>query len=83
MSNSKCQINGNHIKPCMALVRSLEVNAENSRRKGLLHYKIWNEDLTRGPDIVMLRSGEFSRTPIRVSFCPFCGESLKTWESKK
>lgn len=30
----------------------------------------------------MLRSGEFSKSPIRVSFCPFCGESLKTWEAE-
>ncbi|MEB0968291.1 hypothetical protein VC899_24415 [Citrobacter braakii] len=82
MSNSKCAVNSNQFLACSALARSLEQNAENTQRKGLLHYKIWNEDLTRGPDVVMLRSGEFSRTPIRVSFCPFCGESLKTWESQ-
>ncbi len=82
MSESKCQINGNKIEPCAALTQSLEHDAEYTTRKGLLIYKIWNESLTRGPDLVMLRSGEFSKLPVRVSFCPFCGESLKTWENR-
>ncbi|MDX5598867.1 hypothetical protein J5I70_10365, partial [Escherichia coli] len=77
MSESKCQVNGNKIEPCAALAKSLERDAEYTMRKGLLIYKIWNESLTRGPDFVMLRSGEFSKLPVRVSFCPFCGESLK------
>lgn len=82
VSESKCQINGNKIEPCAALAKSLEHDAEYTARKGLLIYKIWNESLTRGPDLVMLRSGEFSKSPVRVSFCPFCGESLKTWENR-
>lgn len=82
MSESKCQINGNKIEPCTALAKSLEHDAEYTTRKGLLIYKIWNESLTRGPDLVMLCSGEFSKLPVRVSFCPFCGESLKTWENR-
>lgn len=82
MSEPKCQINGNKIEPCAALAKSLEHDAEYTTRKGLLIYKIWNESLTRGPDLVMLRSGEFSKLPVRVSFCPFCGESLKTWEAE-
>ena len=82
MSESKCQVNGNKIEPCAALAKSLERDAEYTMRKGLLIYKIWNESLTRGPDFVMLRSGEFSKLPVRVSFCPFCGERLKTWENR-
>ncbi|WP_139489741.1 hypothetical protein, partial [Escherichia coli] len=69
MSESKCQVNGNKIEPCAALAKSLERDAEYTMRKGLLIYKIWNESLTRGPDFVMLRSGEFSKLPVRVSFC--------------
>ena len=80
MSESKCQVNGNKIEPCAALAKSLEHDAEYTTRKGLLIYKSWNENLTCGSDFVMLRSGEFSKLPVRVSFCPFCGESLKTWE---
>ncbi|EEV8233704.1 hypothetical protein EH175_26315, partial [Escherichia coli] len=68
MSESKCQVNGNKIEPCAALAKSLERDAEYTMRKGLLIYKIWNESLTRGPDFVMLRSGEFSKLPVRVSF---------------
>ncbi|EGJ2280085.1 hypothetical protein ABCU54_001741 [Escherichia coli] len=82
MSESKCQVNGNQIEPCAALTKALEHDAEYTMRKGLLIYKIWNENLTRAPDLVMLRSGEFSKSPIRVSFCPFCGESLKTWKKE-
>ncbi|AXD05104.1 hypothetical protein JO04_12250 [Salmonella enterica subsp. enterica serovar Give] len=82
MSESKCLVNGSQIEPCAALARSLEYDAAYSTRKGLLIYEIWNESLTRGPDFVMLRSGEFSKSPIRVSFCPFCGESLKTWRNE-
>ncbi|MBA1026791.1 hypothetical protein H0O36_26510, partial [Escherichia coli] len=82
MGKSKCQFYGNKIEPCAALARSLEHDAEYATRKGLLIYKIWNESLTRGPDLVMLRSGEFSKLPVRVSFCPFCGESLKTWKKE-
>ena len=80
MSESKCQVNGNQIQPWAALAKALEHDAEYTTRKGLLIYKIWNENLTRDPDLVMLRSGEFFKSPVRVSFCPFCGESLKTWE---
>lgn len=82
MGKSKCQVYGNKIEPCTTLAKSLEHDAEYTMRKGLLIYKIWNESLTRGPDLVMLRSGEFSKLPVRVSFCPFCGESLKTWENR-
>ncbi|EKQ3376752.1 hypothetical protein [Escherichia coli] len=82
MSESKCQVNGNQIEPCAALAKALEHDAEYTMRKGLLIYKIWNENLTRAPDLVMLRSGKFSKSPIRVSFCPFCGESLKTWKKE-
>ncbi|EFN9662272.1 hypothetical protein JQY57_RS25665 [Escherichia coli] len=82
MSESKCQVNGNQIEPCAALAKALEHDAEYTMRKGLLIYKIWNENLTRAPDLVMLRSGEFSKSPIRVSFCPFCGENLKTWKKE-
>ncbi len=82
MSESKCQVNGNQIESCAALAKALEHDAEYTMRKGLLIYKIWNENLTRAPDLVMLRSGEFSKSPIRVSFCPFCGENLKTWKKE-
>lgn len=82
MSESKCQINGNKIEPCAALVQSLEHDAEYTTRKGLLKFKIYNHELIHSQDLIMLRSGEFSKSPIRVSFCPFCGESLKTWEAE-
>ncbi|GDR48632.1 hypothetical protein HEO23_008985 [Escherichia coli] len=57
MGKSKCQVYGNKIEPCTALANSLEHDAEYTTRKGLLIYKIWNENLTRDPDLVMLRSG--------------------------
>lgn len=82
MSESKCRVNGNQIEPCAVLAKALEHDAEYTTRKGLLIYKIWNENLTRNHDLVMLRSGEFSKSPVRVSFCPFCDESLKTWENR-
>ncbi|EON2338350.1 hypothetical protein ACLLKL_001304 [Escherichia coli] len=82
MSESKCQINGNKIEPCAALAQSLERAAEYTTRKGLLIYKIYNHELIHSQDLIMLRSGEFSKSSIRVSFCPFCGESLKTWEAE-
>ncbi|EHR9321996.1 hypothetical protein P3H51_004732, partial [Escherichia coli] len=56
MGKSKCQVYGNKIEPCTALANSLEHDAEYTTRKGLLIYKIWNENLTRDPDLVMLRS---------------------------
>ncbi|MEG9372458.1 hypothetical protein [Escherichia coli] len=65
-----------------ALAQSLEQDAEYTTRKGLLKYKIYNHELIHSQDLIMLRSGEFSKSPIRVSFCPFCGESLKTWEAE-
>ncbi|WP_252494844.1 hypothetical protein [Escherichia coli] len=70
------------ISQCAALAQSLEHDAEYTTRKGLLKYKIYNHELIHSRDLIMLRSGEFSKSPIRVSFCPFCGESLKTWEAE-
>ncbi|EFH4087014.1 hypothetical protein F9491_02445 [Escherichia coli] len=67
---------------CAALAQSLEQDAEYTTRKGLLKYKVYNHELIHSQDLIMLRSGEFSKSPIRVSFCPFCGESLKTWEAE-
>ncbi|ENB8051376.1 hypothetical protein ABIW12_004960, partial [Escherichia coli] len=54
MSESKCQVNSNQIEPCAVLAKALEHDAEYTTRKGLLIYKIWNENLTRDPDLVML-----------------------------
>lgn len=82
MGKSKCLVYGNKIEPCTALAKSLEHDAEYTTRKGLLKYKIYNHELIHSQDLIMLRSGEFSKSPIRVSFCPFCGESLKTWEAE-
>ncbi|EGO8916651.1 hypothetical protein D6I85_27850 [Escherichia coli] len=82
MGKSKCLVYGNKIEPCAALAQSLEHDAEYTTRKGLLKYKIYNHELIYSQDLIMLRSGEFSKSPIRVSFCPFCGESLKTWEAE-
>ncbi|HDK0785712.1 TPA: hypothetical protein PRU61_002815 [Escherichia coli] len=75
-------INDKKIEPCAALAQSLEQDAEYTTRKGLLKYKIYNHELIHSQDLIMLRSGELSKSPIRVSFCPFCGESLKTWEAE-
>lgn len=63
MSESKCQINGNKIEPCAALAQSLEHDAEYTTRKGLLKYKIYNHELIHSQDLIMLRSGEFSKSP--------------------
>lgn len=79
---STCLINGRKIEPCAALAQSLEQDAEYTTRKGLLKYKVYNHELIHSQDLIMLRSGEFSKSPIRVSFCPFCGESLKTWKKE-
>lgn len=66
MSESKCQINGNKIEPCAALAQSLEHDAEYTTRKGLLKYKIYNHELIHSQDLIMLRSGEFSKSPSRI-----------------
>ncbi|EPX1383861.1 hypothetical protein ACWWTW_004176 [Escherichia coli] len=72
MSESKCQINGNKIEPCAALAQFLEHDAEYTTRKGLLKYKIYNHELIHSQDLIMLRSGEFSKSPIRLALLMHC-----------
>lgn len=76
-----CKIEGNHISLCEALSKSLEYGNPTPRSKGAFLPERMNiRTGERGTDIVQLHSGNYVGRGIAMCYCPFCGESLKTWE---
>lgn len=83
MSNSKCQVNGNQITPCVVLGKALEYRNPSLKSKGIFIPERVNINTgERGTDIAQIHSGQYVGRGAAMFFCPFCGESLKTWESQ-
>ncbi|MFL9146590.1 hypothetical protein AB9F00_22330 [Escherichia coli] len=81
MSESKCQINGNQIEPCAALSKSLEYGNPTFKSKGIFIPERVNINTGEsGLDIAQIHSGQYIGCGVAMCFCPFCGESLKTWK---
>lgn len=84
MSNSKCQVNGNQITPCKVLAKALECGNPTSKSKGVFIPERVNINTGEsGTDIGQIHSGQYVGRGVAMNYCPFCGESLKTWEETK
>ncbi|MGK4889032.1 hypothetical protein ACSMCY_04760 [Salmonella enterica] len=83
MSGSKCRVNGKHLEICDVLSNALSGSSPTAKSKGLfLPYRVNIKTGEKGTDIVQLHSGKFVGSGVALNFCPFCGESLKTWEGE-
>ncbi|AHE73442.1 hypothetical protein M942_22805 [Enterobacter ludwigii] len=82
MSTEKCRVEGNKIVTrCGLLLRSLEYGNPTPRSKGLfIPMRVNTETGDPGTDLAQLHSGAFVGGGVVLNFCPFCGESLNTWE---
>ncbi|HFV9305649.1 hypothetical protein N5C51_27690 [Citrobacter freundii] len=77
----KCTVNGKHITPCELLGKALEYGNPTQKSKGaFLPERVSMATGLRGMDIAQLHSGHYVGRGMAMNFCPFCGESLKTWE---
>lgn len=77
----KCELNGKQISRCELLAKALEYGNPSSRQKGaFIPERVNIETGEPGADIAQLHSGAYVGRGIAMNFCPFCGESLKTWE---
>ncbi|EOG8296004.1 ead/Ea22-like family protein [Salmonella enterica subsp. enterica serovar Bredeney] len=84
MSESKCRVNGKHLEICDVLSNALSGSSPTAKSKGLfLPYRVNIKTGEKGTDIVQLHSGKFVGSGVALNFCPFCGESLKTWEGRQ
>ncbi|MXF06717.1 hypothetical protein [Escherichia coli] len=80
MSQSKCRVNGKFLEVCDTLRDALAGSSPTAKSKGLfLPYRVNMRTGEQGTDIVQLHSGKFVGRGIALYFCPFCGESIKTW----
>lgn len=81
MSESKCQVYGKKIEPCAALAKALEYGNPAFKSKGIFIPERVNINTGEpGLDIAQIHSGRYVGRGVAMYFCPFCGESLKTWE---
>ncbi|MEP8847668.1 hypothetical protein ABKV87_20605 [Enterobacter hormaechei] len=77
----KCAVIGKHITPCELLGKALEYGNPTKKSKGaFLPERVSMATGLRGMDIAQLHSGHYVGRGMAMNFCPFCGESLKTWE---
>ena len=83
MSELKCRINGNQIEPCAVLAKALEYGNRAFKSKGIFIPERVNINTSEpGLDIAQIHSGQYVGRGVAMCFCPFCGESLKTWEKE-
>lgn len=83
MINDKCRLSGKRISYCQNLGRALEYGNPQRRSKGIfIPERVNIKNGERGTDIAQIHSGEFVGNGIAMIFCPFCGESLKTWSKE-
>lgn len=81
MISNKCCITGNKISPCDTLDRAIEYGNPGAKSKGLfVPERVNTKTGEPGTDIAQMHSGAFVGAGAALYFCPFCGESLKTWE---
>ena len=82
MSTEKCRVESDKIVTrCEPLLRSLEYGNPTPRSKGLfIPERVNIKTGEPGVDLAQLHSGAFVGAGFALNFCPFCGESLKTWE---
>ena len=77
----KCKLDGNRISRCDLLSKSLEYGNPTFKSKGaFIPERVNIKTGQPGTDLAQLHSGQFVGRGIAMNFCPFCGESLKTWE---
>lgn len=82
MSKSKCRVNGKYLEICDVLSNALAGSSPGAKSKGLyLPYRVNIKTGEKGTDIVQLHSGKYVGRGVALTFCPFCGESIKTWEA--
>jgi hypothetical protein len=80
----KCKLVGNKISRCYTLQKALEYGNPSFRQKGCFVPERANINTGEpGIDIVQLHSGDYVGRGIAMNFCPFCGENIKSWESKE
>jgi hypothetical protein len=78
--SDKCKIQGNQIVRCDALARATEYGNPRPKSKGLFIPERVNMNTGEpGIHIAQLHSGQYIGRGVALVFCPFCGESLKTW----
>ncbi|HHP7721775.1 TPA: hypothetical protein ACSG64_000224 [Escherichia coli] len=83
MKNEKCKVNGKHLEICDVLSDALAGSTPTAKAKGMfLPYRVNIKTGEKGTDIVQLHSGKFVGRGVALNFCPFCGESLKTWSEQ-
>ncbi|EEX0488903.1 hypothetical protein [Escherichia coli] len=83
MSELKCRINGNQIEPCAVLAKALEYGNPTFKSKGIFIPERVNINTGEpGLDIAQIHSGQYVGRGVAMCFCPFCGESLKTWKKE-
>ncbi|TNL09064.1 hypothetical protein CYD30_14735 [Kosakonia cowanii] len=77
---NKCRVHGNQIASCSSLADATEYGNPTSKSKGLFIPERVNINTGEpGTDIAQLHSGQYVGRGVAIVFCPFCGESLKTW----
>ena len=80
----KCKVIGKKISRCYTLQKALEYGNPSSRKKGCFVPERVNINTGEaGIDIVQLHSGDYVGRGVAMNFCPFCGENIKSWESKE
>ncbi|SLM07587.1 hypothetical protein BQ9544_2643 [Escherichia coli O127:H6] len=83
VSELKCRINGNQIEPCAVLAKALEYGNPAFKSKGIFIPERVNINTGEpGLDIAQIHSGQYVGRGVAMCFCPFCGESLKTWKKE-
>lgn len=71
----RCHIEGDLVYPCADLEAALEPG--NTLKQGISMMVLYNlRDLKPARSGVVLRSGQFKRKGIMLTYCPFCGERI-------
>jgi hypothetical protein len=80
--STKCKVSGNKIIPCDVMVRATEYRNPTPKSKGVfIPERVNIKTGAPGTDIAQLHSGAYVGRGAAMKFCPFCGESLNTWEA--
>lgn len=76
----KCKVHDDKISPCDALSRIMEYGNPTPRSKGVfIPERVNIKTHEPGIDICQIHSGQYVGRGAAMLYCPFCGESLKTW----
>lgn len=76
-TNLRCETIEGMLVPCQALLKSIQLNSNIGRSKGIFGMTTVNvKTMEPMRTLIGVKSGDYSKKGLCFNYCPFCGERI-------